>query len=49
MSGPDNTPDARAAQSKRSLVIALSLLAFVVLVFAITVIRMQGGAVPDRM
>jgi hypothetical protein len=49
MAPSDETPEAQAARSKRSLVIALSLLAFVVLVFAITVIRMQGGAVPDRM
>jgi len=40
------TPDQEKARSKRNLAIALSLAAFVVIVFVITVINLQQ--VPDR-
>jgi hypothetical protein len=46
---PVLSKEEKAAQSKRSLVVALCLIGFVVLVFAITVIRMQGGTVVERM
>jgi hypothetical protein len=39
----------QSARNKRNLAIALCLLGFVALVFIITVVRMSGGAVPERM
>ena len=41
------TPQDDAARKRRSLIIALGLVAFVVLVFTITIVRM-GGDVANR-
>ena len=40
---------ARKAQKRRNLWLALALVAFVVLVVITTVIKLSGGAVPERM
>ena len=41
------TPEAERARKRRSLVMALGLVAFVVLVFVITIVRI-GGDVANR-
>jgi t-SNARE complex subunit (syntaxin) len=40
-------PDAAKARKRRSLMIALSLIAFIVLVFVVTIVRL-GGNIADR-
>ncbi len=47
MSGVILTPEQVAARKRRNLVIALSVAAFVLLVFAITLTQLQAG-VMDR-
>lgn len=42
-----NDTDETRARNRRSLVIALGLVAFVVLVFVVTIVRL-GGNVADR-
>lgn len=44
MSGPvdPNSPEAIAARNRRSVALALALIAFVVVVFLVTVVRLQG-------
>jgi t-SNARE complex subunit (syntaxin) len=38
--------EARKARSRRNIALALALVAFVVLVFIVTIIKLSGGAVP---
>ena len=40
-------PEARAARRRRNLILAAALIAFVILVFVVTIIRL-GGHVADR-
>ena len=42
MNAPLND-EAKAARSRRNIVMALALLAFVVLVFAITIVKLSGN------
>jgi hypothetical protein len=44
---PGETPEAARARRRRSLVMALALGAFVILVFIVTIVRM-GGHVADQ-
>lgn len=37
------TPDQLAARKRRNVVLALSIAAFVILVFAITLVKLQAG------
>jgi hypothetical protein len=39
----DPSPDSEKARKKRNIVIALSLVAFVILVFLITIAKMKAG------
>jgi hypothetical protein len=39
----DPSPDLEKARKKRNIVIALSLVAFVILVFLITIAKMKAG------
>ncbi|WP_300378640.1 hypothetical protein [Henriciella sp.] len=45
----EDTTAARKAQKRRNVWLALALVAFVVLVILTTIIKLSGGAVPERM
>ena len=40
------SPEAKKARDRRNVALALALVAFVVLVFIVTIIKLSGGAVP---